>query len=312
MERRFERNPFRELPDGTITRVFPFHVSLEGLESKVLCREEADYDAFVKIICLCARRKNVILVIYAVVSNHSHCIVLASDQVSVDAFVDEIKKMFSMYFCRKYQDSAVLRRNDAKAIFLDSDSYVRNAIAYVIRNALDNGARSVQEYKWSGFRAAFCDGKVERGKKVRTVISLTKRERREIMHTGETIGDVRWLINDENELEPVSFCDWNYVENAFRNEQSFFLRLIGGVNTAEMNSKLVSGPRVIRTDGELLLSVNEIAQRWFSADVSELPMEKKARLLAYVSHSFRTTPAQLARIFEMKVDIVAQYLGRKG
>lgn len=310
MERRFERNPFRELPDGAITRVFPFHVSLEGLESKILCREEADCDAFVKIICLCARRKNVIPVIYAVVSNHAHCIVLASDQAGVGAFVDEIKKMFSMYFRKKYSDISVLKGTDAKAIFLDSDYYVRNAIAYVVRNALDNGARNVQEYKWTGFRAAFCDGMTPASIRVRKVGGLSRREVRQVMHTGDRLDDVNWLINDADELEPVSFCDWRYVESAFRYDQSFFLRLIGGVNTAEMNAKLVCAPRVRRTDAELLLSVNEISQRWFEVRVNQLPVERKARLLKYVSHSYKTSVAQLARIFELKQDYIFQILGK--
>ena len=71
MQNRFERNPYRELPDGAIAKVYPFHFSLEGLETRILCREGTDYDAFVKIICICARRTNVILVIYAVVSTRS-------------------------------------------------------------------------------------------------------------------------------------------------------------------------------------------------------------------------------------------------
>lgn len=310
MERRFERNPFRELPDGTVTRVFPFHVSLEGLESKVLCREEADYDAFVKIICLCARRKNVVLVIYTVVSNHAHCIILATSQAVADSFVDEIKKMFSMYFNKKYNDISVLKGTDAKAIFLDSDNYVRNAIAYVVRNALDNGAKNVQEYKWTGFRAAFCYGTTPASTKVRRVSGLSRREVRQVMHTGDKLDDVKWFINDADELEPVSFCDWRYVESAFKHDQSFFLRLIGCVNTAEMNAKLVYAPRVRRTDAELLLTANEISQRWFELNVSQLTIEKKARLMKYVSHSNKTTVSQMARIFELKMETVLHILGK--
>ena len=311
MERWFDKNPVRELPDGNVTKVYPFHVSLEGLESKVLCREEADYDIFVKVLCLCARRKNTILVIYTVVSNHAHCIILSRDQSGANSFVDDVKKVYSMYFSKKYHDTHVLKRNDAKAIYLDSDHYVRNAIAYVVRNALDNGAMSVQEYKWTAFRAAFCGGKVSALGKVRKVAGLSRREVRVIMHTGDNLDNVSWIVNDKNELEPVSFCDWQYIEGAFRNDQGFFLRLIGGVNTAEMDSKLVSAPRVMRTDAELLLSVNEISQRWFSAGVHDLSIEKKARLLMYVSHSFKSTPSQLARIFELKTEIVSQWLGKK-
>lgn len=311
MERKFEKNPVRELPDGAITKVYPFHVSLEGLESKILCREEADYDMFVKALCLCARRKNVILVIYAVVSNHAHCIILAADQAGADSFVDDVKKAYSMYFSKKYQDPGVLRRNDARAIYLDTDYYVRNAIAYVVRNAMDNGATSVQEYKWTGYQAFFCGGKVPSGIVVRKVSVLSTREVRQIMHTGDKLDDVRWLINEANELEPVSFCDWRYVESAFRHDQSFFLRLIGGVNTAEMDSKLIDLPRTRRTDNELLLSVNEMSQRWFSAVVHDLPEEKKARLMPYVYHCFRTTPSQLARVFEVAPEKANRWLGKE-
>ena len=131
------------------------------------------------------------------------------------------------------------------------------------------------------------------------------------MHTGDKLDDVNWLIDEAGELEPVSICDWRYIESAFNNDQSFFLRLIGGVNTSEMTNKLLIAPRQMRTDNELLLSTNELSQRWFSANVNELSIEKRAKLLIYVYHSFKTTPAQLARVFELKEDTIRQLLGKK-
>lgn len=311
MKSYFERNPYKELPDGTVKRVFPFHICIEGIENKILCRDDSDYDIFVKVICLCANRKNTILVMYTVVSNHVHCIVLAENQMVAESFANEMKKLYSMHFKNKYDDSAVLRRNDAKAILLDSDYYVRSAIAYVIRNALDNGATIIQEYQWTGFRAVFCTDKVPSRKNIRQVNLLSRREVRQLFHTGDKLDDVDWLIDDMGRLEPASICDWRYIESAFNNDQGFFLRLIGGVNTSEMNNKLLVAPRSRRTDNELLLSVNGIAQRWFSANVNELPVEKKARLLIYVYRSFKTTPAQIARIFEIKSDTVRRLLGQK-
>lgn len=309
--KRFERNPLRELPDGTITNVFPFHVSLKGLESKVLCRDDSDYDVFVKYICICARRKNVILVIYAVVSNHAHCVIMAHSQAEADAFAQDVKKVYSMYCARKYGDNSVMKGMDASAIWLDSDSYLRNAIAYVVRNAMDNGAKSIQEYKWTGFRAMFCGGKPSGAAEVRRVRDLTKMETRQIMHTGDKLGDVRWLINEDDELEPASICDWRYVEEAFLGEQSFFLWLVGGVNNAEMTTMLEVAPRTKRTDSELLVSINEIAQRWFKKDVSELSQERKARLLSYVYHAFRSDPSQLARTFELSREFVLTCLRKR-
>ena len=83
----------RVLPDGSIRYVQPYHVCLEGLECAVLCRDDDDYDAFVKIIAVASRRKNVIVVIYTVVSNHSHVTVLASCQEDADAYGEEVKRI---------------------------------------------------------------------------------------------------------------------------------------------------------------------------------------------------------------------------
>lgn len=104
----FVRNPMRMLPDGTIARVFPFHVSLEGKENRVLCREDEDYDVFVKVFVVCARRKNVILEVYSVVSNHGHSVVLCADKTSADSFGEEVKRIYSMYFSRKYEDTRAM------------------------------------------------------------------------------------------------------------------------------------------------------------------------------------------------------------
>lgn len=311
MQSRFEKNPYRELPDGSIAKVYPFHVSLEGLETRILCKDHSDYDAQVKVISVCARRRNVILLIYAVVSNHAHSVVLAVDQNTADAFAAEVKRMYSMYFCRKYLDRSVLKGIDASAVYLYSDYYLRNAIAYVIRNAMDNGASSVLSYPWTGIRGLFCGGHPKDDGILTKVCELTRREKRRIMHTDDDLSGVKWLLNDKEELEPVSICDWRYVETAFLNDQSFFFRLIGGVNNAEMQSSLIDAPRIKKPDTDFLKTVNDISSRWFQKTVHELPDDKKARLLQYVSHSNRTDPSQLARVFELQRDVVLRLLGRK-
>ena len=97
---------------------------MEGLESVILCRNAIDYDAMVKIMCVCARRKNVIIIIYAVVSNHCHVAVLAACRQDADNFGAELKRVYSMWFSRRYGETETLKGADVKAIELDSDWYV--------------------------------------------------------------------------------------------------------------------------------------------------------------------------------------------
>lgn len=253
-------------------------------------------------------RKNVILVIYAVVSNHIHCVVLASSQQDADSCANEIKRMISMYHQNRYSRTEVMAGVDAKAIYIGDARYLRNALAYDVRNAMDNGADCVQNYKWTGYRGMFCEGKCSG---VRKVSELLKREKRVIMHTNDRLSDVPWLLNADDELEPASFCDWKYLEDAFLNDQAYFLRLIGGVNTAELNERLVVAPRTRRNGQEFLASINEKARLWFGTEVENLPVEKKARLINYAVHSFKTDPYQISRTFEIERNAVWAILGRK-
>lgn len=294
-----DRIVIRTLPNGMQARVQPFHVSLEGLQNNILCRNHEDYDAMVKYIAICGRRKNVIIVIYAVVSNHSHEGVLARNQMEADAFGEELKRMYSMWIRRKYGEEALLQKVDSKAIPLDNDRHVRNALAYIPRNAIDNGS-PVQDYKWSGFRAMFSERSAR--PEGRRVSLLTKREREDILHTGDKLKNVPWMLDDEGCLLPESFCDAEYLEQAFNHDSAFWLRAIGSVNPAEMEETLVNAPRERLPDSEFYKVVADTAGRWFNEDIGRLPKEKKLRLIPYLWRTRRTTVNQLARVLGMDRD----------
>lgn len=294
----------RKLPDNTVKRVSPFHVSMEGLELTVLCRDDEDYDTMVKQIVICARRTNVIVVIHVVVSNHAHVGVLAVSQQDADNFAQELKRVYALYFSIKYKEKGVLKRTDVKALLLDNEWYIRNALAYIPRNALDNGC-SVQDYKWSGFRAMFKTGPVTGG---RPVATLTKREREAVMHTGEDLRDVPWLLDKDGHLIPESFCDVEYLEQVFNHDQAFFLKIIGTLNPAEMQEKLLDAPRRILPDSELYKVVEDTAQHWFNTGLAQLPLEKKLRLLSYTRRTHKTTVNQLSRIFGLDRETVRKAL----
>ena len=270
----FERICFRTLPNGHVRKVYPYHVSLEGMAKLVLCRDEEDYDVMVKYIFLCARRKNVIVIIYIAMSNHGHATILATGQDDADAFKVE---------------------------------WLRNALAYVPKNALDALSR-VEDYRWSGYRGMFCQGKAPAG--IRKAWTLTRREKEACFHTHDSLDGVPWLVNAEGELEPASACDHEYLESAFGYDQAYFLRTIGTVNMAEMHQKLVDNPRQRQNDTEMLKTIESISQGWFKCGLLDLPLEKKARLLPYIYRSFRTSIAQLARCFGLDPDKVARMVGK--
>ena len=294
------------MSDGRKVRLFPFHVSFEGMEKAILYRDDEDYDVAVKYLALAAVRSDIFIVTYIVVSNHLHCVALAENKAAIISFTEDYKRRYAMWIQRKYSEGKVLHSCDVDIQYLDSDRYLRNAMAYDIRNSLDNGAESVLTYKWSSFRSYFCSGSFC-GYAV-SLGSLTARERRAVMHSGDKSIPPEWIVNQDYELEPVSFCLWEYLEGAFHGDQSFFLRTIGGVNTAEMTETLVMSHRVRQTDMELYKTIEDKATSWYGKSVYSLSSGQKAKLILYIYHSVRTTVAQLARCFGLSREYVGKLL----
>ena len=293
----------RKMPDGSTRYVYPFHLSLEGLEKAIICRDEEDYDVLVKYVFLCGLNRNVRIVTYVVVSNHLHVILLSVNEMEALAYGDEVRRRYAMWFSRKYSERKLYRGKCVDVQWIDTDWYLRNAIGYVFRNALDNGD-NVEKYKWSGYRALFCGGCCNVW--TRPAASLTKREREAVFHTNENLAGTGWLINSAD--EPVSACDYLYAEEAFNGSQAFLLKTIGTVNVAEMQQKLVDSPRTRMLDGEFFKQISSVSERWFHKTVSELSMTEKMRLIPYVSKTSKTSVAQLARVFGLERDRVADIL----
>lgn len=298
-----QRMAIRTLPDGTVSKVYPFHVCLRGLEMDVLCRDDDDYDAMVKIICVSGRRHNVIVIIYGVVSNHAHVAVLAARQEHVDNYACDLKKVYAMWFHKRYGESHVLHGVDVKCLPLETDWHVRNVLAYIPRNALDNGCQ-VHTYPWSGFRAMF-NGNKEVGRPVKR---MSKRGKRAVMHTGDSLKEVPWMVDGDGRLIPGSFCDTLYLEQAFEQDQAFFLKTIGSLNAAQMQYMLEEKPYTFSRDEDFFKLARETCLRWFNTPIAQLSTDMKVRIIPYLYRTTRTSVPQLARVMSLPREQVARIL----
>ena len=299
---------YRFFPDGVSYQMLPYHVCMKGLEKVVLYRDDDDYDAMVKLICTCARRKKVRVIIYAVASNHCHVAILARNQKEADAFSIEIKRIYSMWFSRKYNERNVLHRIEIKAIPMETEWHVRNTLAYIPRNALDNNC-PIHLYPWSGYRAMFA-GK-DQDAPNRPVSSLSFREKVAIMHTGDKLNDVPWLLDKDGHLVPSSFCDCDYLEQAFAHEPAFFLKTIGELNPQQMRHILEEMPYTMQADTDYYKTVEEVCLRWFKTPLNRLSLNQQSRILPYLYRTTKTSIPQLARVMGMSREQIALILKKK-
>lgn len=301
----FQRIVTRTLPNGSFRKVYPFHISLEGLESELLCRDDEDYDHLEKSFYISCWKNNCIPIMQIAMSNHGHSCILSTDLEQAQRTGELTKKRQSQYLSWKYQEKGILRRSDINVQYLDSDWYVRNALAYIPRNAQDANCR-IEDYKWSSYRGMFLQGKSPNAR--RRVADLSERERNALFRTHQDLSNVPWLLNADGAVEPASACDWGYLESAFNNDQAFFLKTIGMVNCAEMQQKLIMNGRIRQTDNEMLSIISNLADKWFHTDVLHLTPEMKARILPYLYRGYHTSVPQLARCLRLSRAIVARLI----
>ena len=304
----FQRVVTRTLPDGSIRKVYPFHVTLEGMKTVLLCRSDDDYDHMEKSFYIAARVTNSLVVIGIAMSNHAHLCLLSASFEAAFKTGELIKKRHSQYLSRVYSDKEIMKRSRIDVQYLDSDWYVRNALAYIARNAIDAGSR-VEDYRWSGYRGMFVGGKLPAGGI--HVSSMSRREREALFHTHIDLSQVPWALNKAGGIEPVSACDYSYLENAFANDQAFFLKTIGSLNPAEMKQKLVINNSFLQTDSQMLAIIANLSEKWFGKQAKELTPEMKSRLVYYLHRCYHTTPAQLARCMNMSPEIISALIRRQ-
>ena len=304
----FQRIVLRKMPDGCERKLYPFHISLEGMESVLLCRDDEDYDHLQKSYYLSAWKYDCRVVAEIAMSNHGHAGVLAPSLEVARRVGEDIKKRHSQYLSWKYNEKGILNRSDICVKYLDTDCYVRNVLAYIPRNAADTGER-IEDYQWSSYRAVFVQGRCPKG--VRRVADLTRRERECLFRTHEDLSDVPWILDADYHLEPASACDYQYFESAFSYDQAFFLKTIGTVNMAEMQQKLVLNGRNRMVDSEMQAAVSGLADKWYGKKVWELTPEQKAHLLPYLYRSYRTSVPQLSRCLQLPRDVVAGLIPKR-
>lgn len=295
----------RMLPDGSVRKAKPFHISFEGMTTALLCKTEDDYGCFVKYIFICAQRNNLIVVVYTVVSNHAHILALSSDKDSCFRFCDDLKRIYGMYFTKKYREASPMAGNRALPLEITSDKYLRNVMAYILRNAEDNGGQ-ISEYPWSSISAYFLGKDGYAGG--RKVCVMPTREAKMLFRTNMQLKHLPWQVDGNGDLIPASACDHRYLEDAFFYDEAFFLRLLGSVNVSEMQETLVVAPRVRLRDNEFLREAENLCQDWFHSRLADINREKKIRLIVHMDRTRRCGIPQLARIFRMEREEIARLL----
>lgn len=304
----FLRITGKTLPDGNFATVYPFHVTTEGLEDRVICITDTDLRTAFNLIPICAHRANVIVVAAIVLNTHMHTFILARNYEDAWQFIVEYKMSLSKCITNSYGKGKhinIYKNVNSKPILLEDNYHVRNTICYIFKNALDVGA-TVDGYKWSSFKSIFTKGGMPPG--AHSVSLMRYREVRVQFRTDSIPKGVPWKVCLDGMIAPSSFCDWKYAEEAFMGDMDFFLKVLGNVDSRQMDVQMVVNPQKRLSLEELMKVIDSKSRDKYKKDAAELTYEQKIPLVKKVFYSTKSSVPQLARCFGIRKDRLAEIL----
>lgn len=196
-----------------------------------------------------------------------------------------------------------MRGVEVQIVLVDSQEYLENVIAYVLRNPLAAGILLLPyHYPWSSAALYFNGGVQLAGV---PLSEMNERKRFRILRSRVPVPD-SYLVDGQGMILPSCYVDSKTVEQVFRHPSRFMMSLARKVEN-DVEIQLGVADRVSMTDQEILTQMRDLLRNEFGKEsLSELSMEQRIRLCPLLKRNFRAGIKQIARITRLAPETVAK------
>ena len=282
-----------------------YHVSSKALEKNDIFQSREDFVTAMNDIALCLLRYDVMILCFCLMSNHFHFVLKGSYQECY-AFMNEFKRICAIRMRDRSGEVSGLKDVELRFDLLDTQEYLENAIAYVLRNPL--AARVIMMpyfYEWSSILAYF------RGRTELSGVrldSLSIRKRRELLRTRHDVVPENYLLAEQGYVNPACYIASGEVEAIFKHPSRLMMALAKKV---ENEFEVASGAanQIVMTDSELKTHVLELVRIEYGVNsLSQLSADDRLRLCLKIRRNFGASVKQIARIVRLSQALVASVL----
>lgn len=246
--------------------------------------------------------KKIEIIAFCLMSNHLH-IVAKGENAILKKFIISFKRRYSMWLARKYNEHKILHRTAFTIKEVDSTEYLKQVIAYVLRNPIAAGINvSPFQYKWSSASCYFRQKDIG-SKKDQT--GLTGNEIRRIFKTRTLIFDGINLIDGEM-ADLMSFVKFTEVEAIFKTSRAL-MYFMSKDNDNEIELEMNTLKKVSYNDSTVINAIRQICEKKFqTSQINALGIHEKCSLVKYMKKNFNSSPKQIARILSLRLQTIAQ------
>ena len=286
-----------------------YHLCTDGLKQSVMFRDNEDYVTGINYLAVCQITvRKIEIIAFCLMSNHLH-IVAKGNESAMKKFIISFKRRYSMWLSRKYKEYKMLHRTACTIKEIDSIEYLKQVIAYVLRNPIAAGINvSPFQYKWSSASCYFSP----KDENVRTkddnslpAYRLSVNKGRHILKTRTPIFDKITVI-DGAMADLTSFVKFTEVEDIFKTFRAF-MYFMSKDNDNEIELEMNLLKKVSYNDSTVINAIRQICEEKFkTSHIGALRMHEKCSLIKYLKKNFNSSPKQIARVLNLKIETIAQ------
>lgn len=282
-----------------------YHVSSKALEKNDIFLTREDFVTAMNDIALCSLRYDVKILCFCLMCNHFH-FVLRGSYKECYAFMNEFKRICAIRMRDRTGEVSGLKDVDLHFDLLDTQEYLENAIAYVLRNPL--AARIIMMpyfYDWSSISAYFRGCSQLHGLPLNT---LSVRKRREVLRTRHDVVPDHFMLSPQGFIHPACYIAVDEVEKIFRHPSRLMMLLAKKV---ENEFEVASGAaqQIKMTEAELKTQVLELVRNEFGVNsLAQLSADDRLRLCLLMRRNFNSSVKQIARILRLSQSVVVSVL----
>ncbi len=283
-----------------------FHVCTNGLARSDWFRDEEDFILGMNSVATCALFSGVKVYCFCLMTNHVHFI-LQGDLGKCRLFIKEYKRVQSRYLVRKYKKTEVLVDADVCIKQLETEEYIKAALAYVVRNPTAAGMPVLPTgYRWSSARLYFSQLPSVNGL-CRKISDMTYVQRTSLLRTKSVFPD-SYFVDESNIISPSCYVDYKSVEKIFVSPKHWLYYLS---STQDIKMELETGvlTKAGHSDDELSASREALAFEKFRVPRYEiLKLEDRYIIARELRKRYGVGIKQLARVTSLNPSMLKSLL----
>ena len=280
-----------------------YHVCTDGMSRNILFKDDRDFIKGMNAVAVCRLTFGVGILCFCLMSNHVHFIIKGTyDEGTYDECIGFIR----LY--KKRMNGLLEGANtDVSVKPIDTEDYLKTAIAYVLRNPVAAKLPIVPgEYRWSSGNCYFADGSMY-GRRFTKASDFGSTEMRQRFNTRHALpGD--YLITEEGIIWPRCYVDYKTVERLYRTPAAFLYHL---AKNMDMENELTTD--ILRkanySDQELYNSASAICHSQFGKEtLGQLSIEEKLSIARIVRKKYGASAKQISRITGLDPQLLKELL----